>query len=183
MRGTIFLMSILATGLVAGGCGRGGRSAAPAPTPTVTSARATFRTADGRDVGSASLQQTTAGLLVTADLNGLPPGTHGIHFHAVGQCTAPDFTSAGPHHNPTARQHGLRNAGGPHAGDLPNIHVPESGSLRVELISRDAVLGAGNGTLFDGDGGAIVIHALADDYQTDPSGGSGSRIACAVIER
>lgn len=182
MRRSVLLLTLLATGVTAGGCGRGGKSA-PAPTPTITSARATFRTTDGRDVGSASLQQTAAGLLVTADLNGLPAGTHGIHFHSVGQCTAPDFTSAGPHHNPTAKQHGLRNAAGPHAGDLPNIHVPESGSLRVELISRDAVLGAGDGTLFDGDGGAIVIHALADDYQTDPSGGSGSRIACAVIER
>lgn len=182
MRGTSLVLTILATGIVAGGCG-GGRTSAPAPTPTVTSARATFRTTDGRDVGSASLRQTAAGVIVTADLNGLPAGTHGIHFHSVGQCAAPDFASAGPHHNPAAKQHGLQNAAGPHAGDLPNIHVPESGSLRVELISRDAVLGAGNGTLFDADGGSLVIHALADDYQTDPSGGSGSRIACAVLER
>ena len=182
MRRPALVVLVLGLATATAACGRGSK-AAPTPTPTVTSARATFRTVDGRDVGSASLQQTAAGLLVTADLNGLPAGTHGIHFHSVGQCAAPDFTSAGPHHNPTAKQHGLRNSGGPHAGDLPNIHVPESGSLRVELISRDAVLGAGDGTLFDADGGSIVIHALADDYQTDPSGGSGSRIACAVIER
>jgi Cu-Zn family superoxide dismutase len=79
--------------------------------------------------------------------------------------------------------HGLRNPNGPHAGDLPNIHVPESGMLRVELLAPNVRLGAGDGTLFDGDGAAIVIHALADDYQTDPAGGSGSRIACAVLER
>ena len=81
------------------------------------------------------------------------------------------------------KMHGLRNPNGPHGGDLPNIHVPQSGALRVELIAPNVRLGAGAGTLFDGDGAAIVIHALADDYQTDPAGGSGARIACAVLER
>lgn len=149
----------------------------------VSTAHGTLRLSDGREVGNVTLTQTTAGVLVTADLSGIPAGTHGIHFHAVGQCNAPDFASAGGHFNPGMKMHGLRSANGPHAGDLPNIHVPEGGSLRVELLASNVRLGAGAGTLFDADGAAIVIHALADDYQTDPSGASGSRIACAVLER
>ena len=149
----------------------------------VSLAHGAFRMADGREVGTVALTQITAGVLMTADLSGLPAGTHGFHFHAVGQCTGPDFASAGGHFNPAMKTHGLRSVNGPHAGDLPNIHVPESGMLRIELLAPNVRLGAGPGTLFDGDGSAIVIHALADDYQTDPAGASGSRIACAVLER
>jgi Cu-Zn family superoxide dismutase len=79
--------------------------------------------------------------------------------------------------------HGARNPAGPHAGDLANISIPEGGSLRVEQLAPNVQLGPGTGTLLDADGAAIVIHALADDYQTDPSGASGSRIACGVITR
>jgi len=160
----------------------GGSKSSPAPQPA-TSASFTLRTADGREVGRGSLQQTPAGVLLTADLNGMPAGTHGIHFHAVGQCAAPDFASAGGHFNPSAKVHGFRNPMGHHAGDLTNISIPEGGALRVELLAPDVRLGPGDGTLLDADGAAIVIHALADDYQTDPSGASGTRIACGVVSR
>lgn len=160
----------------------GGSKTSPAPQPA-TSASFTLHTADGREVGRGSLQQTPAGVLLTADLSGMPAGTHGIHFHAVGQCAAPDFSSAGGHFNPSAKVHGFRNPMGHHAGDLTNISIPESGALRVELLAPDVRLGPGDGTLLDADGAAIVIHALADDYQTDPSGASGTRIACGVVSR
>ena len=159
-----------------------GATVTPAPT-AATSASFTLQTADGREVGRGSLQQTPAGVLLTADLSGMPAGTHGIHLHAVGQCNAPDFASAGGHFNPTSKLHGIRNPMGHHAGDLTNISIPESGSLRVELLAPDVRLGPGAGTLLDADGAAVVIHALADDYQTDPSGASGSRIACGVVRR
>lgn len=159
-----------------------GKSAKPAPQP-VTSASFTLRTADGREVGHGSLLQTGSGVMLTADLSGMPAGTHGMHIHAVGQCNAPDFASAGPHFNPDNKMHGTRNPAGPHAGDLTNISIPEGGALRVEQLAPNVRLGPGAGTLFDGDGAAIVIHALADDYQTDPSGASGTRIACGVINR
>jgi Cu-Zn family superoxide dismutase len=161
----------------------GKSSPSPAPQGPVSSASVTLRTADGREVGRGSLQQTNAGVLLTADLTGMPAGTHGIHFHAVGQCTAPDFASAGGHFNPTAKAHGFRNAAGHHAGDMTNVNIPESGALRVELLAPDVRLGSGDGTLLDADGSAIVVHALADDYQTDPSGASGTRIACGVVQR
>lgn len=174
---------ILAALAVVTACSRSRSRTAPAPAQPTTSARAVLRLGDGREVGAATLQATPAGVLVTADLSGLPAGTHAMHFHTVGTCTGPDFASAGGHFNPATRSHGFRNAAGPHAGDLPNIHVPESGALRVEVVSTAASLGPGQGTLGDADGSAIVIHALADDYQTDPAGASGARIACGVIER
>lgn len=173
---------VAASALVAMGCHHGTQVPSMMDMP-VSSAHGTLHMADGREVGGVTLTQTTAGVLMTADLSGIPAGTHGIHFHAVGQCNAPDFASAGGHFNPGMKMHGLRSTNGPHGGDLPNIHVPESGMLRVELVAPNVRLGAGPGTLFDADGAAIVIHALADDYQTDPAGGSGSRIACAVLER
>jgi Cu-Zn family superoxide dismutase len=153
------------------------------PATAATSASVTLRTSDGRSVGTGSLQQTSAGVLVTLDLTGMPAGTHGIHLHAVGQCTAPDFASAGGHFNPTAKMHGFRNPAGHHAGDMTNVNVPESGVTRVELLAPGVRLGPGDGTLLDADGAAIVVHALADDYQTDPSGASGGRIACGVVQR
>lgn len=157
---------------------RGGDDSAPAP---ATSARATVRNASGGSVGQVTLQQTNGGVLVTGDFSGLPAGTHGIHLHAIGRCD-PDFSAAGPHLNPESRQHGFRNPSGAHAGDLPNIHVPASGVIRVELLAANASL-TGHNRVFDDDGTSIVIHELADDYSTDPAGASGNRIACGVIER
>lgn len=161
----------------------GGSKAPKMPPQAVTSASFTLQTGDGREVGQGSLQQTAGGVLITAALSGMPAGTHGIHFHTIGQCVAPDFTSAGAHFNPTMKMHGSRNPAGPHAGDLTNISIPEGGVLRVELLAPNVRLGPGEGSLLDADGAALVIHALADDYQTDPSGASGTRIACGVIKR
>lgn len=176
------LVSLVVPALAIAACHHGTQAPSMLDMP-VTTAHGTLRLADGREVGGVTLTQTVAGVLLTADLNGLSGGTHGIHFHAIGQCTGPDFASAGGHFNPAMKMHGLRNANGPHAGDLPNIHIPQTGMLRIELLAPNVRLGAGAGTLFDGDGAALVIHALADDYQTDPAGASGPRIACAVLER
>jgi len=87
------------------------------------------------------------------------------------------FESAGGHWNPAGRHHGLSNPQGPHAGDLPNVTVSSSGSLSATLVAAHASFS----DLADADGSALVIHAAADDYMTDPSGNSGARIACAVL--
>ena len=161
------------------GCGLfGGGSKEPAP---VARARAELRNAAGASLGQVTLDNTTRGVLLTATLSGLPPGTHGFHFHTVGQCS-PTFEAAGGHFNPTDRQHGLRNPAGPHAGDLPNLSIPESGTVRIEMLASEVSLG-GRNNLLDADGSALVVHTFADDHTTDPSGNSGTRIACGVIER
>ena len=100
--------------------------------------------------------------------------------NAVGKCEPPDFKSAGPHFNPDDTKHGLMNAEGPHAGDMPNLHVPDSGKLTVEVLNEMVTLDA-EPALLDDDGSAIVVHAVADDYQTDPAGNAGDRIACGVV--
>ena len=54
---------------------------------------------------------------------------------------------------------------------------------RLETFSERITLGAGERSLFDADGTAIVVHAAPDDFQTDPSGNSGPRIACGVATK
>ena len=95
----------------------------------------------------------------------------------------PDFASAGPHWNPAGHKHGMNNPAGPHAGDLPNVEVAANGVLGATVTLPGAVLvGGGSTALIDADGAALVVHAGADDYMTDPSGNSGARIACAVLQ-
>lgn len=137
--------------------------------------------ASGASAGTAKLETHGSGLRLNVTVTGLPPGTHGLHLHATGSCDAPGFTSAGPHLNPAKRQHGTDNPGGRHLGDLPNLIVGAdgSGTLSVMLPGDASVLEAA--ILHDPDGTAIVVHAEPDDYRTDPSGNSGSRIACGIF--
>ena len=135
--------------------------------------------ADGKDLGTALLTETAHGVLITADLTGLAPGVHGFHIHTTGKCEAP-FTSAGGHFNPGNVMHGF-GAKGTHAGDMPNIHIAADGTGEVEILDSLVTLSPGANSLIDKDGSALVIHASADDYMTDPSGNSGARIACGVI--
>jgi len=161
--------------LLLGGCATLGLSS-----PVAT---AELKNAKGDVVGVAKLRQDKGGVRISTDVRGLPPGPHGFHLHAVGKCDAPGFTSAGGHFNPTGKMHGMMNPQGPHVGDLPNIDVGADGTGRLTHFARGATLGAGPGSLFDGDGTAVVIHAGPDDYKTDPAGNSGARIACGVIRK
>lgn len=148
----------------------------------VPTARAAFKDAAGATVGDATLRQTANGVLLKVDLRGVKPGIHAFHIHETGQCTAPSFESAGGHFASQKRQHGFLDAGGPHAGDLPNVHVLESGDVSFEYFVEDVTLSGGNGaSLLDTDGSALVMHAGSDDYHTDPAGAAGARLACGVI--
>ena len=144
------------------------------------SATAEVKDASGKVLGAAIFTQVADGVQVSARFQGLPPGPHGIHVHAAGQCEPP-FASAGGHFNPTGHKHGLRNPEGAHAGDLPNLMVAADGTGSISALARGATLSAGPASLFDADGSALVIHANADDDVTDPAGNSGDRIACGVI--
>jgi superoxide dismutase, Cu-Zn family len=147
-------------------------------------ARAELRTIRGDVVGTATFTQVGNAVRVVLEVQGLPPGAHGVHVHAVGACAGPAFTSAGGHFNPDGREHGVLNhPRGPHAGDLPNITVGADGKGRLESTTELMSLGAGVSSVFDGDGSAIVVHAAPDDFRTDPTGNSGARIACGVIGR
>lgn len=137
---------------------------------------------DGDAAGTAELSQEDNGVVVTLEAEGLEEGMHGIHFHEMGMCEAPDFESAGAHFNPTGGMHGMENPDGPHAGDLPNIEVSDDGTASQEFTAENVTLAIGeeNSLLKEG-GTALVIHAGEDDQTTDPSGDSGDRIACGVV--
>jgi Cu-Zn family superoxide dismutase len=140
----------------------------------------TFVDAQGREIGTIELTGTPNGVLIRVRAEGLPAGPHGFHIHQTGTCEPPEFTSAGGHYNPTGESHGFLTQGA-HAGDLPNVAVAGDGVLAHEALAA-AVTITGENALLDDDGSALVIHAGPDDYRTDPSGESGGRIACAVIE-
>ncbi|MBA3834627.1 MAG: superoxide dismutase family protein [Sphingomonas sp.] len=131
----------------------------------------------GQSIGTVVAAQTSGGVTLKINASGIAHGLHGVHVHAVGRCDTPGFESAGSHWNPASRQHGLNNPQGPHAGDLPNVTASSSGVVNETLVLAGASLAG----LADADGAAVVIHATADDYVTDPSGNSGGRIACAIL--
>ena len=156
-------------------------AAATLPSQAQT-AKATLAGADGKDAGSVTLTQTPNGVLLSLTVKGLPAGEHAFHVHAVGKCEAP-FTSAGGHFNPGNKKHGLMAPDGYHAGDMPNLHIPASGELTVEVANAAITLEKGKpNSVFDADGSAVIIHAGKDDYKTDPTGDAGGRIACGVVQ-
>lgn len=160
---------------------QGAPPAAAAPAPPITwQAVADVYDASNARLGVLRFSDTPAGLLVSGVLTGLPAGQHGIHLHAVGMCDAP-FTTAGGHFNPGGAKHGYRTPMGHHSGDMPNITVQPGGAATVEFMV-DGVHLTGANALLDADGAAVVVHATADDYYTDPAGASGARIACGVIK-
>jgi Cu-Zn family superoxide dismutase len=150
-------------------------------------AHGTFIDAGGTTVGWAQLVEDATGVVhVNVHVDGLAPGKHGIHIHAVGACT-PTFAAAGGHYNPLGHQHGLLNPSGAHAGDLPNLIVNPDGVGRLVGTTDGVTITPGPTTLFDDTVGAVgssfIIHANEDDQVTDATNGnSGARIACAVIE-
>lgn len=190
-RSTVGRAFLLAAACVAYGCttSRPTVQSPPSPSPTApapvrppapfTTASATIRDLAGVRVGTVNFTDTYSGVLIVANVTGLGLGGHAIHMHAVGKCDAP-FTTAGPHFNPANKRHGFQSAQGPHLGDLPNIDTPAAGQLRFEFLLPGVTL-KGTNALLDADGASIVIHAGRDDYKTDPSGDSGSRIACGVL--
>jgi Cu-Zn family superoxide dismutase len=139
-------------------------------------ARGTIMNRDGERIGQITLNATDSGLThVYIRAEGIEPGVHAVHIHETGECEG-DFTSAGGHIAGDA-QHGLV-AGGAHPGDLPNAHVHDDGILEMEAFDSRLDYRA---QLMDEDGSAFIIHSGADDYQSQPSGDAGGRVACAVI--
>lgn len=150
--------------------------------PTERFASATLSLASGVPSGTVQLLANGDEVTLVAAVTGISAGPHGFHLHSVGSCAGPDFTSAGGHLNPLGKQHGSASPDGRHVGDLPNIEVKPggTGSLTAALPGTRAQIA---GWVFDADGTAVVVHAQADDYRTDPTGNAGGRVACGVLKR
>ena len=144
-----------------------------------------FKNSQGQDVGTAFLTPAGNGVKVKLDLTNLPEGEHALHVHQNAKCDGPDFKTAGGHFNPDGKEHGTKNPKGPHAGDMPtNLTVMADGTEHISFVTQSISLKKdAKNSVFANGGTAFVIHEKADDYKTDPSGNSGNRIACGVIEK
>ena len=178
-----------------GGQGRGGRGggggAQPARGVTVNQnviQKASAKVSGGKVSGTVEFneyQVANGGLVqVVYNLQGLPPGMHGVHIHLVGRCDPPDFASAGGHFDPGPAGNPDPDLNHPyHSGDLPNIVANAGGAVTATSYTTRMNLG-GPLSPIDADGAAIVIHQSPDTNQTGTKGqgvSGGAAIACGVI--
>lgn len=146
-------------------------------------AKAELQNPQGETIGVVTFSEGNNGVMVVAHVHHLTPGWHGFHIHETGKCTPPDFESAGEHFNPFAGKHGLNNPTSTHAGDMPNLLVGPDGIGTIITHAPLVTLREGKQSLFQSAGTAVVIHAQADDFRTDPAGNAGERVACGVIQK
>lgn len=151
-------------------------------------AEAVLESPDGDFLGTVKFRQVASGVLIMADVKGLPPGGHAFIIHETGACT-PDFNAAGDHFNPTETEHGFVHSGwkrggsvAAHGGDLPNIYAASDGSARADFFTSGFTLTPNQSiAIFDADGAAIIIHERPDAYGETESE-TGKRLACGVIK-
>ncbi len=153
------------------------------PCRSAAKTKVEMKDAQGKSVGEIIVWDHGSGVALDLKLHDLTAGEHAIHFHAVPKCEGPDFKSAGGHFNPEGKKHGFDSPDGHHAGDMKNFTVGADGKASAHLEDADVTLKDGPHSLFSNGGTAIVIHAKADDYKTDPSGNSGDRVACGVVTK
>jgi Cu-Zn family superoxide dismutase len=151
-----------------------------APAQEATKLVAKLNPSSGSQVtGTVTFTSDADGTKVVADVTGLKPGQHGLHIHEKGDCSAPDASSAGAHFNPAHSHHGGPTAPPErHAGDFGNVVADASGKAHLDLKDKNLKLSGTDSIL----GKSVVVHEKEDDLKTDPSGNSGARIACGVIE-
>lgn len=109
-------------------------------------------------------------------------GSHAVHLHEKGDCSAPDASSAGGHWNPAGVEHGKRPVDQQyHAGDIDNLEVGEDGKGELTMTITGWSIGGPDSTNILNK--AVIIHAQADDFESQPSGAAGKRVACGVITK
>jgi Cu-Zn family superoxide dismutase len=151
-------------------------AAAQAQTATATLAP----TAGNTTAGTITFAQKGDKVMVNAKVSGLAPGAHGFHVHEKGDCSASDGMSAGGHFNPTGKPHGDPNAPDHHAGDMPMLQADASGNATLSAELGPMTVGSG---VTDIVGKSVIVHKDPDDFKTQPTGNSGARVACGVINK
>ena len=149
--------------------------AACASSPSAPSVSANMAGRSGATVsGTVAFSDVAGGVRVTAQVAGLTPGEHGFHIHEVGDCSAPDASSAKGHFNPAGKTHGHHGHDERHGGDMPNLLANAQGEARLTADLKGVSVSQISGR-------SVVIHADPDDYKSQPAGNSGKRVACGVI--
>ncbi len=173
------MKSLISAGLLIAlaGASISGNDALAAPAASV---QATLKPTAGNDAsGYLEFFETAEGVHISGSIRGLSPNSqHGFHVHENGDCSAPDATSAGGHFAPEQHQHGNPASPPHHAGDMPNIDADAKGVATVDVTVTGVTLGGASASVLNR---AVVVHEKADDYKSQPSGDSGSRIACGII--
>jgi Cu-Zn family superoxide dismutase len=184
------VVSIGLTVVVLGCAGGSGESASePASTATAEPAAASpaaeavarIEPTSGSEVtGTATFMSVGGQVTFTLVVENAPAGEHAFHIHEIGDCSSPDGKSAGGHWNPTDEDHGRWGVPAFHLGDVGNLLVGEDG--RGSLVLTTDLWSIGTGETSDIVGRAVILHADADDFTTQPTGAAGGRIGCGVIE-
>jgi len=149
-----------------------------ADTAPVTAVAELSPTKDNTVHGEVKFIQKDGYVLITAHVEGLTPGKHGFHIHEAGDCSAPDGSSAKGHFNPTHKDHGGPDAQDRHEGDLGNLNADANGVANYKRKDKVVQL-SGDNTII---GRSVIVHGGKDDYKTQPTGNSGARVACGVIQ-
>jgi len=175
----IFSMLLISFKTVAQPNNKKSSMATPAPSNGTQKATCILNPTKGNNVsGTITFTKVKEGIKVVADIQGLTPGKHGFHIHDKGDCSAPDGSSAGGHFNPAGMEHN-----GPpdmmrHAGDLGNLEAKADGKAHYEYVDLLISFEGTNSII----GKSIIVHEKADDFVTQPTGNSGGRLACGVID-
>jgi Cu-Zn family superoxide dismutase len=159
--------------------GSAGNTANAGESKLVERAVAHVSAASGSQVsGTITFRRVATGVELHVLLDGLTPGEHGLHVHEKGDCSAADATSAGEHFNPANAPHGGRESVQRHSGDFGNVTADGAGHVDVSFTDPHLSM-TGDASIV---GRAIVVHSGKDDGVSQPSGNSGSRVGCGVIE-
>ncbi len=185
MRNKMKVLSILMVAVLMASCNMKGNNAKEnqktEDAKEVKKAVAVLSSASGSSVnGEATFTKVENGVKMLVTVDAISPGPHAIHLHEKGDCSAPDATSAGGHWNPTGEMHGKPGEGDHHAGDIDNIIAKKDSTAQFEIVMENWTIG--DGSKSDILGKSVIIHAGPDDFESQPSGAAGARIACGVIK-
>jgi len=170
--------NFLAIGAAAVLVGLGGAAAVSAAAGD--KATATIESKSGSKVtGKAEFTElASGGTKVEVWIENATPGTHGLHIHEKGDCSAPDGSSAGGHFNAAGNPHAAPADKARHNGDLGNIEVGTDGKGHLEITSDLLTVSPGPDSVV---GKSVIFHEKADDLKTQPTGNAGARYGCGII--
>ncbi|HZN56707.1 MAG TPA: superoxide dismutase family protein [Planctomycetota bacterium] len=167
---------------LAAGCSSSRKSDVASPSRPSNSpwvARAAIDARSGSSLnGSALFTESDGSVRVLVMVSGASPGKHAVHVHEKGDCSDAEANNAGGHFNPDSHKHGAPGVTEHHAGDFGNVEVGSDGSGRLELTAGDITVRPGPRSIV---GRAIVVHAMPDDFVSQPAGNAGGRVGCGVI--